>query len=160
MRNAIRAMVTAVILSVASFSAYAQTKEQAANLEVFLSRICDELDKIAKNLGDIGFALQPDEGEFPMRISDNFTNVSKELDTLSMVAAMYSLMIDHRDQMTVKRYFLILAKLQVRSIERVTQSTDRRLAYMKSSAAIEESKKGVELIQKVRREVQRTVPGS
>ena len=161
-RKVLRSIVLAIILSlVFAVSAFAQTVAQAAKLERFMEVETKELGQRRENLLGMIDGMDDTQSVAANRIYDAVTATEHQYFTqLFIVVSIYTLMKDSRDQATVKKYVGVLAGGAVRQSNAAIAIVNRNLVKLGSPAAIAEVQKARDLIQKIRDEIQRTVPGS
>lgn len=139
---------------------HAQTLEQAAKLEGFLDRTTSELAQATTNLLQMAEGLPIEDGMQVDTLYESIKNTDCYFQQLNTVAKIYSVMQDSRDRVIVKNFISILAKASVKEANSTIKILNRVLAKMRSSAAIAEVQKARDLVQKIRDEIQLTIPGS
>lgn len=140
--------------------AQALTLEQASKLDSFLISTISELDQAKMNLLQMAEGMQSPEYERAMMIYDSANNAINYFDKLNIVTNIYSLMQDSRDQAILKRRAEVYAKQAMKASDFSIGIANRELARLVSPATITEAQKIRDLVQKIRDEIQRTVPGS
>lgn len=154
-----RLIVSAIVLSLAlAAPAYAQTQDQASKLSDFLDKTGRELNISGRNLLQMG--MQTPEMDVLSMIHSSSSEAAWYADKLSQVTFIYSIMFDKRDQAAVKKMMALQAKQSIRGCDTSIEQINKLFGKVQSPAAIAEVQKARDLIQKIREEVQRTVPGS
>ena len=158
----LRSIVIAITLSLTlAVPACAQTVAQAARLESFMEVEAKELGQRTENLLGMIAGMDDTQSVAANRIYDSVTATDRQyFMQLFIVVSIYTLMKDSRDQATVKKYVGVLAGGAVRQSNAAIAIVNRNLVKLGSPAAIAEVQKARDLIQKIRDEIQRTVPGS
>ncbi len=156
------ARMAAILLSLAlAAPAYAQTQAQAAKLERFMETTHKELTQTLTNLGGMIAGMSDTQEIAANRIYDAVARMDhQQFMQLRIVVSIYTLMKDSRDQATVKKLVGILAGSAVQQSDSSIAIINRDLVKLSSPAAIAEVQKARDLIQKIRDEIQRTIPGS
>ncbi len=157
----LRSIIAAIVLSlILATPAYAQTQTQAANVSALLEKSGQELRQANINLYQMTINLQAPEIDYVSSITQTVVSADATFDRLLAYIFIYSILIDRRDQSLVKQFIpdqakraLVLADMAVGNINRV-------IVRMQSNAAIAEAQKARDLIQRMRDEVHRTIPGS
>ncbi len=157
----LRSIIASVVVSLALVtSAHAQTQDQASKLSDYLGRTGQELDTAGMNLLHMATGMQSPEMDHISMIEGASRNCSSYIDKLGEVTFIYSILLDKRDQAAVKKRVVLFAKQSVRSCEVSIEQFNRALGKLRSPAALAEAQKTRDLMQKIRDEIQRTVPGS
>lgn len=157
----LRSIVIAVALALAlAVPAHAQTQDQAAKLANFLDKTGPELDTSGMNLLQMAMGMQSPEMDVLSMIQSSSSNAAQYAEKLSMVVFIYSVMLDKRDQATVKKMMVTQAKQSVRASDTSIEQINKVLGKLRSSAVIAEAQKTRDLVQKIRDEIRRAVPGS
>lgn len=143
-----------------SVPAQALTLEQATKLVSFLNSTTTELAQAKTNLLQMSSGMPLGESIQIDTIYDSITTTDCYFQKLNIVTNIYSLMQDSRDQAISKNYINLIAKHTVTSANTTINVLNRQLATIRSPAAIAEAQKIRDLVQKIRDEIQRTVPGS
>jgi hypothetical protein len=156
-----RAIVVAVTMSLAlAAPAYAQTQAQAAKLSDFLDKTGRELTTSGMNLLQMSMEMRSPEMDVLSMIHSSSSEAAWYADKLSQVTFIYSVMLDKRDQATVKKMMVMQVKQSVRGSNTSIEQVNKMLGKLQSPAAVAEAQKCRDLIQMIRDEIQRTIPGS
>jgi hypothetical protein len=156
----LRFIVTAFALLTLAIPAQAQTVAAGAKLESFLVTVGKELERGNSNLLDMSAGMQDAEQGSIMNVYDASISAQLGYDQLLLVVRIYTLMQDSRDTAIVKKFVGSAAGDAVRRADTALKFVNRGLVRIRSPAAIGEVQKVRDLIQKIRDEIQRTVPGS
>lgn len=157
----LRSIVIAVALALAlAVPAHAQTQDQAAKLSDFLDKAEQELNTSGINLAQMAMGIQSPEADALLMINSSSSEAVWYADKLSMVVFIYSVMLDKRDQATVKKMMVTQAKQSVRGSDTSIEQINKVLGKLRSPAAIAEAQKARDLVQKIRDEIQRAFPDS
>ncbi len=155
------ARMAAILLSLAlAAPAYAQTQAQAAKLSDFLDKTGRELNTSGSNLIQIATGIQSPEMDVLLMIHSSSSEAAWYADKLSQVTFIYSIMIDKRDQVLVKKIMAAQAKQSLRGSDTSIEQVNKALGKLRSPGALAEAQKARDLIQKIRDEIQRTIPES
>jgi hypothetical protein len=156
----LRFIVTAFAMLALAIPAQAQTVAAGAKLASFLETVGKELAQGNSNLLDMSAGMQDAEYSSTKRVYDAATDALLGYDQLLLVVNIYTLMQDSRDKAIVKKFVGLAASSAVRRSDTALKFVNRELVRIRSPAAIGEVQKVRDLIQKIRDEIQRTVPGS
>ena len=157
----LRSIVIAVALALAlAVPAHAQTQDKAAKLSDFLDKTGQELNTSETNLAQMGMGMQSPDIDVILMIHSYSDEAGWYADKLSMVVFIYAVMLDKRDQATVKKMMVTQAKQSVRGSDRSIENINKLLDKLRSPAAIAEAQKARDLVQKIRDEIQRAFPDS
>lgn len=157
----LRSIIAAITLSlIIAVPTHAQTQAQAAKLSDFLDKSGQELSISGRNLIQMAMGMQSPEMDVLSMIHSSSSEAAWYADKLSQVTFIYSVMLDKRDQATVKKMMVMQVKQSVRGSNTSIEQVNKMLGKLQSPAAVAEAQKCRDLIQKIRDEIQRTVPGS
>lgn len=156
-RSRIHAGALAFLLSLALL-ANAQTPEQANKLNEFLLRSGSELGNAKSNLLEMTAGLQSPDSDRAMMIIDSASDAQCSFTQLTITSALLAMMVDSRDQASVRKMNVVITKSSVRTSINALRIINREMAKIQSQAAVSESRKLRDLIQAIRDEIQRTVP--
>jgi len=156
-RSRIHAGALAFLLSLACL-ANAQTPEQANKLNEFLHRSGSELGNAKSNLLEMTAGLQSPDSDRAMMIIDSASDAQCSFTQLTITSALLAMMVDSRDQASVRKMNVVITKSSVRTSINALRIINREMAKIQSQAAVSESRKLRDLIQAIRDEIQRTVP--
>lgn len=148
----------ALLLAFAA-SAHAQTKAQADKLSDYLYKAAEDISQVTINLIEMERGMQPPDDFHTSSVYEVAKNAQGSYDKLHIVVTIYSMMKDSRDQATVKKYIQPLAKHAIAASNSAISTANRSLGGLKSPAAIAEVQKVRDILQRVRDEIQRSVPG-
>lgn len=158
-------LITTAFLLSTMLPSHAQTVAQAAKLGEFLDLTNSELNATTTNLLQMAHGIESQRVESVESINvlgifDAADNAARYFDKLEIVVAIYSLMVDSRDQAKVKKIGMLLSKQSVVASDNAISRINRNLINLRSPAAIAEAQKTRDLIQKIRDEIQRVFPPS
>lgn len=159
----LRLIVVTIALSLALMStAHGQTIDQAKiyKVAVFLNQASSELDQSQTNLLQMIEGMQSPESDRTMMIYDSATRTQDGIGLLLIVAEIHSLMVDIKDEATVKSVLVLLAKNAISVTNTTIGVINRELAKIRSPAAIAEAQKARDQIYMIRDKIQQAFPGS
>ncbi len=156
-----RSIIIGFLLSlIFAAPAVAQTQAQAIKLKMFLDQNTKELGDTTQNIYQMALGMQSPEIAEASFLADTLSSHSNYFDTVSIIASIYAMMIDSRDKEVVRKVLVIYVKTALRASDMVVGIVNKQLVKLHSPAAIADAQKARDLIQKIRDEIQRIVPGS
>lgn len=136
----------------------AQTQKQAESFSLFLQTQTENLGQASSNLLSMQGGLNGDELSAADSAYIAATNVQHYFDMLNLAVSIYILMVDSRDQATVKKYLILLSSQSAKAADLSLQSINRQLVRLSSPAVVSEVQKIRDLIIKIKDETRRVVP--
>lgn len=141
-------------------TASAQTQIEAEEFSSALEEIGREVGRLRMNLLQMSLGLsQPDESNAAF-LHDITSTVDATMKTVSLLAGIYAEMVHPKDQAVVKKILVIYAKGAIKQSDSAVNTINKKLAGLKSPAAISEARGLRDTIQRGRDLIQRAVPGT
>lgn len=160
MRIKLRKDFAVLILSLlmgGSSVCYSQSLAQASKLGVFLDNNISELNRVQINLlqmDDPATSVEP----YISNVTELIGGAIQAISNVSEYSTIYSLMVDTKDQSTVKKFLSIKAKNSIIISKYCVDKINKSLVRFKSPAAVSEVQGARDLILKMQAEITRVVP--
>ena len=131
----------------------AQTTSQAALKSGVIDRASADLRVININLLEMAIGSSGNDDVVASGVSDCAGEAVASIDLANAYLSMYSLMVDGRDQATIKKFIPTVSKYASKMIDACNSLKNKLLPKTKSQALIAEIQKARDLLSKIKSEL-------
>lgn len=130
-----------ILFNCVTNTSISQTVSQAYKINEALAKDSAAQNELSINLLEMSMGANEKDAFVANAASDCSTNTYMSVDLLNAYVGLYPLMLDARDQETIKRYIPIYSRQATKAIERCTTLINKLLPSAKSPAIISEIQK-------------------